>query len=111
MKHFVCDGPLQTKTMVDQKSIYGAWQGILHSGLHGIGTGVVFIGAGQSISWVFGMALLDFVIHYHVDFSKENIVKYFRWGTSDAKFWWALSADQMIHQLTYLLLAALVLRA
>lgn len=110
LKHFVCDGPLQTLAMVQKKSIYGAWLGIVHSGLHGIGTGMVFLVSAFPSSWVLGLAALDFVIHYHVDFTKENVVKYFRWGTQDAKFWWALSADQALHQFTYLALAALAFR-
>ncbi len=110
LKHFVCDGPMQTLGMVESKSIYGDWLGIVHSGLHGIGTFIVFLFAGFPILLVFGLAALDFVIHYHVDFSKENIVKYFRWGTKDAKFWWALSADQALHQFTYLVLVALAFK-
>ena len=111
IKHFICDGPLQTLAMVENKSIYGAWLGIVHSGLHGIGTLIVLLLAGFSIPVVIGLAVLDFVIHYHVDFFKENIVKYFRWGTKDAKFWWALSADQALHQFTYLILVALAFKA
>lgn len=109
-KHFICDGPLQTLGMVENKSIYGALLGIVHSGLHGMGTFVVFLFAGLPISFVLGLAVLDFVIHYHVDFTKENIVKYFRWSTKDAKFWWALSADQTLHQFTYLFLVALAFK-
>ena len=110
LKHFVCDGPLQTAAMVQKKSIYGAPLGILHSGLHGIGTGLVFLAAGFPALLCLGLAALDFVIHYHVDYTKENVIKYFRWTTQDAKFWWAMSADQTLHQLTYLLLAAIALR-
>ena len=109
-KHFVCDGPLQTLAMVENKSIYGAWLGILHSGLHGVGTLMVFFFAGFSILFVLGLAVLDFVIHYHVDYTKENIIRYFGWGTNDARFWWALSADQALHQFTYLVLVALAFR-
>jgi hypothetical protein len=55
------------------------------------------------------LALVDFVVHYHVDYSKENIVKKMRWTVKDGPFWWALSADQMLHQFTYLALAYLAL--
>ena len=65
-------------------------------------------GAGPSMA--LGLAVLDFAIHYHIDFSKENIVKYFRWTTKDAQFWWALNADQTLHQFTYLILVAIALR-
>ena len=110
LKHFVCDGPLQTAAMVKSKSIYGSPLGIWHSVLHGIGTGAVFLVAAFSPSMALGLAVLDFAIHYHIDFSKENIVKYFRWTTKDAQFWWALNADQTLHQFTYLMLVVIALR-
>jgi Protein of unknown function (DUF3307) len=111
LKHFICDGPLQTLDMVKSKSIYGAPLGILHSALHGFGTGLVFLIASFSPTVAIGLAVLDFAIHYHVDFTKENIIKYFGWNTNNAPFWWALSADQALHQFTYLLLCLIALRA
>ena len=110
LKHFVCDGPLQTLAMVKSKSIYGAPLGILHSALHGLGTGLVFLIAAFSPTLAIGLAVLDFAIHYHVDFTKENIIKYFGWNTDNAPFWWALSADQTLHQFTYLALCILALK-
>jgi Protein of unknown function (DUF3307) len=110
-KHFICDGPLQTLAMVKSKSIYGAPLGLLHSALHGLGTAVVFLIAAFSPSVAIGLAVLDFAVHYHVDFTKENIIKYFGWNTNNAPFWWALSADQALHQFTYLLLYFLALKA
>ena len=110
LKHFICDGPLQTLAMVKSKSIYGAPLGILHSALHGLGTGLVLLIAAFSPIVAIGLAVLDFAIHYHVDFIKENIIKYFGWNTNNAPFWWALSADQTLHQLTYLLLYVVALK-
>jgi Protein of unknown function (DUF3307) len=110
-KHFICDGPLQTSKMVQQKSIYAASLGILHSALHGLGTGVVLFFFAPSIAMTAGFALVDFVVHYHIDYLKENIIKYFRWDFSDAEFWWALNADQALHQFTYLGIVAVALMA
>jgi hypothetical protein len=106
-KHFVCDGPLQTKAMVNSKSKYGDGQGVLHAAIHAIGTIIVLFVAGFSGGLIVGLAILDAAVHYHVDFIKENVVKRFGWTSHDAKFWWALSADQMMHQFTYLGIAAL----
>jgi Protein of unknown function (DUF3307) len=110
-KHFICDGPLQTSNMVQQKSIYGAPLGILHAALHGLGTGLVLFFFAPSLAMTAGLVLIDFVVHYHIDYFKENIIKYFRWDFRDAKFWWALNADQALHQLTYLGLVAILLKA
>jgi hypothetical protein len=109
LKHFICDGPLQTLAMVQAKSHYGRPLGLLHAAIHAAGTLVVFLvaGTGSAVS----LALADFVIHYHVDFTKENIVERAGWTPKDGPFWWALMADQALHHLTYLLLAWLSLKA
>ena len=109
LKHFVCDGPLQTKAMVDSKSKYGDGLGIAHAAIHGLGSAMVLLVWQQSISVMFGLAVLDALVHYHVDYTKENIVRYSKWTVADAKFWWALSADQTVHQLTYVVLTYLAL--
>ena len=100
MKHFICDGPLQTLAMVQAKSHYGRPLGLVHAAVHGLGTLLVFLVAGAPAALI--LALIDSLVHYHIDFSKENIVKYFKWRTSDGPFWWAMSADQAFHQLTYI---------
>ena len=110
-KHFICDGPLQTKAMVVAKSNYGAWMGIAHSGLHAIGTALVIAIAGFPLLLIFWLAVLDFVLHYHIDYAKENLVKYSGWTVHNGQFWWALSADQMLHQFSYLIFAFLIFRA
>jgi hypothetical protein len=100
IKHFICDGPLQTLSMVLAKSHYGRPLGVAHAAIHGVGTLAVFLLGGLSSALI--LALVDFVIHYHIDFAKENLVKRMGWGTDKGPFWWALSGDQALHQLTYL---------
>ena len=107
VKHFIADGPLQTKRMVDEKSIYGAVPGLLHAAIHGVLTGVVIMLVIHGVVFAALLAALDFVVHYHVDYAKENVVKYFGWTPAQGPFWWALSADQMLHHLTYIGLSAL----
>ena len=108
IKHFICDGPLQTKAMVDGKSIYGNHLGLLHAGIHGLGSLAALAWFGLSWKMVFALAAVDMVVHYHIDFTKENIVKSRGWTVAMREFWWALSADQFLHQLTYLALAAVI---
>ena len=110
VKHFICDGPLQTRAMVESKGRYGHALGLLHGFIHAIGTLLVLAGFGFSVSTVLLLGLLDFAIHYHVDFIKENVVRRAGWTPAQAPFWWALSADQTAHQLTYLLIAYLALK-
>jgi hypothetical protein len=110
LKHFICDGPLQTIDMVRAKGHYGRALGFVHAGLHGLGAAVALLLASVSFEAVLLLAVLDFAFHYHVDFIKEQIVRRMGWTTAMAKFWWALSADQTMHQLTYLLIAYLAIR-
>jgi hypothetical protein len=110
VKHFICDGPLQTRAMVEAKGHYGRPLGLLHAFIHAVGTALVLAGFGFATAPLLLLGLLDFAIHYHVDFSKENVVRAAGWTPSQAYFWWALSADQMAHQLTYLLIAWLALK-
>jgi hypothetical protein len=106
-KHFICDGPLQTKAIVDGKSVYGNRLGLLHAGLHGLGTFAAFQWVTLDWKLALALAVADTLIHYHVDFIKENIVKIRGWTTANAKFWWALTADQFAHNITYIALVAI----
>lgn len=110
IKHFICDGPLQTLGMVQSKSNYGRPLGLAHAAIHALGTVLVLAVAGFGAKLVLFLAVIEFLIHYHVDFAKENFLKWTGWTTRDAPFWWTFCADQGLHQLTYLLLAWLALR-
>lgn len=58
--------------------------------------------------WFFFLAILDGLIHYHVDWVKMN------YGEPDPskaqKYWRDHGADQYAHTLTYLLIGYLVIR-
>jgi hypothetical protein len=111
VKHFICDGPLQTRAMVEAKGHYGRPLGLLHSLIHGVGTVLVLAGLGFASATVLLLGLLDFAFHYHVDFTKENVVRKAGWTPAQGPFWWALSADQTAHQLTYLLITYIALKS
>ena len=107
VKHFICDGPLQSKAMVDEKRRYGARLGVLHAAIHGFGALIVMVMFIGLVPLAFALALLDAAVHYHVDFSKENVVRKMEWTVVQGPFWWAMSFDQMLHQWTYLALAVI----
>jgi hypothetical protein len=111
VKHFICDGPLQTRAMVEAKGYYGRPLGLLHALIHGVGTVLVFAGFGFAAAMALLLGLMDLAIHYHVDFTKENVVRNAGWTPAQGPFWWALSADQTAHQLTYVLLTYIALRS
>jgi Protein of unknown function (DUF3307) len=103
-KHFIADGPLQTRAMVEAKGVFGKPLGLLHAMLHGIGTGIVFLAFGFPVGVVMAVAGADACVHYVIDFGKEQTVRRAGWTTAHAYFWWALSADQTLHQMTYVTL-------
>jgi hypothetical protein len=106
VKHVICDGPLQTLRMVQDKSFYGRPQGLLHALIHALGTAVVGLPPGM----VALVAAIDGAVHYHVDYIKENTVKAGGWTTKDAPFWWALTTDQALHHMTYVVLVWIALK-
>jgi Protein of unknown function (DUF3307) len=110
LKHAVCDGPLQTLRMVQDKSHYGRPHGLLHAAIHGGGTLLVLLLVGLPVQMAGSLALTDAILHYHIDFTKENIVKKAGWKTDSGPFWWALTTDQTLHHMTYVLLVWLALK-
>lgn len=108
-KHLVIDFPLQVRYQYSNKGTYGHPGGLLHSGLHALGTFALALLFPGSIGLWLGLALMDGVIHYHLDWAKVQLNKRLNWGpTTHEQFWWLLGADQYLHTLTYLLIAALI---
>jgi len=102
VKHAVADFILQTDLIFRQKGSYGAPGGLWHALIHILLTAPVFLlfpGGGLGLA----AALLagEFVLHYHIDWTKEQIVRREGWTPKDKYFWWALGLDQLLHGLTY----------
>lgn len=106
VKHWYVDFVDQSPEEVENKGKYGKWLGIRHSLKHGIGTTIVFLILDIDIESAVLLGLVDFVIHYHVDWVKM------RFGNRDITtpvFWAQLGLDQLAHYVTYLLLVWLVI--
>lgn len=105
IKHWYIDFVNQTEEEVESKGIYGTWPGVRHSGKHGLATMLIFI-VFVGLPFAFVLGMIDFVIHYHTDWIKM------KFGNRDVEtfdFWVQLGFDQMVHQLTYIALIALVI--
>ena len=105
VKHWYVDFVNQTQAEVENKGTYGHWDGVRHSFKHGVLTGIIFASAFGNVSVGLLMGLVDFVLHYHIDYVKM------RFGTRDMytkAFWTQFGADQLAHALTYILLLWLV---
>jgi len=102
IKHFLADFVLQTSRMIYEKGIYGASHGIYHSLLHAAGTLLAFVWLHPIIGLV--AAFFDFLLHYHIDWAKININAHAKLSPQDRAFWVWFGADQLAHQLTYIML-------
>ena len=103
-KHCIVDFPLQTRFQYSNKGTYGHPGGILHAGLHGLGTYLCFMAFTPLALWI---AFVDALIHYHVDWAKMNLNSRLGWGpNTHEQFWWLLGLDQYLHYITYIGLTA-----
>lgn len=109
IKHWYIDFVDQSTEEVAGKAIYGNPSGIMHSAKHGFGTYVclTLVTGVEFAAMNAIMGLIDFVVHYHVDWTKMN---YGNRDITTPAFWNHLGLDQMAHQLTYIcIVGAMVL--
>lgn len=101
VKHFVCDFPLQTSPwMYRNKGIYLHPGGIAHSAVHALGTWLVLVFFIGEQAWMY--ALLDFIVHYHIDWAKLKLNKRYDLRPDNSNwFWILLGLDQLAHHITY----------
>lgn len=105
LKHWYVDFVIQTMQEVNEKGIYFKLHGIKHSFKQGIGTAIAL--AIMHVDPLLGalLAMLDFVLHYHIDWAKMKLNKYFNLTNNDPLYWNLLGLDQLLHCLTYLFIA------
>lgn len=103
IKHFICDFPLQVPYMFLNKGKYGHPGGLLHAAIHGLGSQIVCYAFGLSL-W---LGVIDALVHYHVDWTKNQLNDRYKLAPTNKFFWWLLGADQLLHYLTYVGLVAI----
>jgi hypothetical protein len=108
IKHFLCDYVLQTEYQYSNKGIYGHPGGIIHAGLHALTGMAAFLVVRPSLALGFAIVVGEFIVHYHIDWTKEQILKRRQWAFPQSQFWWVFGADQALHEMTYLGIAALL---
>ncbi len=111
VKHTVADYVLQTGYQSSNKGIYGHPGGLLHSFIHITLTLPVFLILPPA-SLSLGLAIIagEFVIHYHMDWCKEQLVKRLGLSQSNSGFWYLFGFDQLVHTITYIGIIALLIR-
>lgn len=110
-KHFICDYTLQNTYQLINKGTYLHPGGLLHAGLHALFTLLVFLIV--TPTWALGIGIIvgEFLVHYHIDWAKEQFIRIMGWTPMQGPFWWALGFDQLLHHLTYIVIAVLLVGA
>ena len=113
VKHYIFDYFIQTRYQFKDKHIYGGDGGMLHAGLHGIGSFIVLWSAGVGIWSAIAIGfLLDGIIHYHVDYIKSSSLATAnpQLTPNDHQYWIMHGIDQLAHFLTYVLMVWLLVQ-
>jgi hypothetical protein len=109
VKHFIFDYPLQTGYQLRNKATYGHPGGLLHAGLHALGGTAAFLVVRPSLGVAFAIVVGEFIAHYHLDWAKGQFNKRRGLTTADAMYWWGIGLDQLLHHLTYVVIAAVLM--
>ena len=111
VKHFVCDFIIQTPYQFLNKGTYGHPGGVIHAGLHALTSMVIFLLITPSFALGAAIVIGEFILHYHIDWTKEQTVKRKKWVFPQSEFWWVFGFDQFLHQFTYLGIVAVLASA
>jgi len=106
IKHFVADYVMQFDYMLREKGIYGAVGGIHHALVHASWTFLILVFFCDNADVIIALAFADFVLHYHIDWSKQQLTR--NLTSSDRMFWVWMGLDQALHYLTYIGIIAYV---
>ena len=110
VKHLLCDFVLQSKYQVSNKGYYGHPGGLLHAGIHCLFTIPVLLILTHSLAIITAVIICEFLVHYHIDWIKARTERLRKWTASDNIYWIAFGTDQFVHQVTYIVIVAIVLR-
>ena len=104
VKHWYSDFVNQSDEEIAGKGTYGQAHGVMHSIKHGVATFLIFMLYVHDFEYAVIIGFIDFVLHYHIDWTKININRRWNYTVDMPHFWAWLGADQLAHSLTYLFL-------
>ena len=107
IKHFICDFLLQRSYQYRNKWRYGHPGGLLHAAIHMLGTWLILVWI--SVPLAVAAAIIDGILHYHIDWAKAQINHRFNLSHNTDGFWILFGLDQMLHTLTYLFIVWMVI--
>ena len=60
------------------------------------------------LEYCFFLAFVDYTFHWHIDYIKTNIVRFFKLNVSSVIYWLIQTFDQILHYCTYFLIIYLI---
>lgn len=108
-KHFLGDFMFQTQAMLEAKHHYGRPLGAAHAAIHGVLSLPVIGGLTGAWGLALGVAVVEALLHYHIDWAKARIEVRLRLEIMKPGYWFAFGLDQFLHQLTYIAIVLSVL--
>jgi hypothetical protein len=97
---------LQTPRMLAGRSTYFHVGRAQHATVHAAGSTLVFLAMSASLPFILLVVLVEWVIHFHIDWAKAVYSDSRQHTPAQAAFWAAMGADQFAHQLTYVAMCA-----
>jgi len=104
LKHMFADFFLQTPMMLGNRGVYVHPGRALHCLIHAGGSALSFIVLGFPLAAMLVIVLIEWVVHFHIDFGKGRWSDIQDHGPADAGYWRAFGVDQALHQLTYIVM-------
>ncbi len=108
IKHAIADLAIQSFRTPGDKSNLKNPKGWIHAFDHSALTFIVIILATLNFKNAILIALLDYVLHFLIDYVKTVIIKKYKWNVDSRKYWIAQSVDQMAHFTCYLIYVLLL---
>ncbi len=106
VKHVLADFVFQSPYILTNRRFYGHPGGLLHVAIHLAGSFAALLVVGAPAGMIAFLLCAEGLIHYHLDWSKDNFVAAQNLTPRDSVYWYATGVDQALHHLTYIAMAA-----
>lgn len=104
VKHLFADFFFQTQKMLAGRDEYIHMGRCQHAGLHAIFSVVCLVLVGAPLGFTLVLCAIEGVVHYHIDWGKGRHAAIKKYTPTDAGYWRAFGTDQLLHQLTYVVM-------
>jgi hypothetical protein len=111
LKHFVADFLLQPGWILAGKGDIRLPGGYAHAGIHAAFTALVLAGTGVPVGTIVTVMLVEFVLHYGLDYAKVHYSKNVDISAQASRYWGLFGVDQLAHQITYMVIGYVGLAA